>query len=74
MARENQKLRRKLFCWLASVSERRRGEASGVPFKIGSDYFQSTPQDSKIIDFTFRTLPTRLVNSSEYRVVEGYYA
>ena len=35
MARENQKLRRKLFCGTASVSERRRGGAS-VSFKVGS--------------------------------------
>ena len=31
-ARANQEKRRKLFCWVASVSERRRGGAS-VPFK-----------------------------------------
>ena len=36
LACANQKMRRKLFCWTASVSERRRGGAS-VPFKIGSD-------------------------------------
>jgi hypothetical protein len=39
--RENQKLRRKLFCWLASVSERRRGGAS-VSFKKGSDFVKQT--------------------------------
>jgi len=27
---------RKLFCWLASVSERRRGESVAVSFKKGS--------------------------------------
>jgi hypothetical protein len=29
---------RKLFCWLASVSERRRGESVTVSFKKGSDF------------------------------------
>ncbi|OGZ26895.1 MAG: hypothetical protein A3F95_03190 [Candidatus Nealsonbacteria bacterium RIFCSPLOWO2_12_FULL_39_31] len=42
-ARAKSEMQRKLFCWVASVSERRRGGAS-VSFKEGSRIFkQSAP-------------------------------
>ena len=56
----NQKMRRKLFCGMASVSERRRGGASKFAIRIfvkkSSDFNQKVPPILKNSDFG-RLLP-----------------
>jgi len=42
--RAKSEMQRKLFCWVASISERRRG-APSVPFKKGSSIFKQWAPD-----------------------------